>query len=162
MKVLKLLLFFGLLIILFLAVFFALRLVAYRDGKKCYCYGIKINNICLGIKSTCTGLLEPPDLLKQDSINCNNKENEETLTINFSECKNCRENVYVGFGSTTYEMYKSGDENYCIMRFGGEIENPNWKGDLNTTCTVPKNIGTKTFKINNYGVDFSSLAVYCK
>jgi len=165
MKIFKILAFFGLIAILFLAAFYASILVAYRDGKNCRCYGIEINNKCLGIQTICTGLAPP--ILDEESEykgpeNCNNKRDEDTLVINFAECKNCLENIYVAFGSTTYEMYKSQNDNYCIMRYGREIENPNWKGDLNTICTIPRNIGVKTFKIGNYGVDFSSLEAYCK
>jgi len=39
----------------------------------------------------------------KDSENCNNKKGEDMLTINFTECTRCREHIYVGFGSTTYE-----------------------------------------------------------
>ncbi|MBU0535124.1 MAG: hypothetical protein ABIJ82_03005 [Patescibacteria group bacterium] len=164
MKVPKVLKFSGLFIILFLVIFYASTLVAYRYGAKCHCYGFKTNGLCLGINTVCTGLGPALHVNFNNNMteNCNSQKDANTLTIDFAQCKNCEEIIYVGFGSTTYEMYKSQDDNYCTMQYGGEIENPNWKGDLNTTCTVPRNIGIKTFNITNYGVDFSSLAAYCK
>lgn len=165
MKVPKVLKFSGLFTILFLAVFYASILVAYRYGAKCHCYGIKINNKCLGINTPCTGGLAPVlhvSFNNNVTENCNSPKDADALTIDFAQCKNCKEIIYVGFGSTTYEVTNAQDTNYCVISYKGEIEQPNGNDNLNTTCTVPRNIGIKTFNITNYGVDFSSLAVYCK
>jgi len=85
-----------------------------------------------------------------------------TFSINFSKCESFRDTVSFGFGSTTYEITKSQVNNLCVMRYGTEIENPNWDGSLNITCNIPTNTGTKTFNITDQGIDFSSISSYCR
>lgn len=154
----------GLLIILFLIIIYASIFIAYWYGAKCHCYGFKTNNKCLGINTICAGLAPTldPTIDNDISEDCNSQKDGDLLSINFAECKSCQETIYVGFGSTTYKISKSQDGKNCIIKYGGEVENPNWDGNLNTICTVPNNIGTKAFSITNYGVDFSSLVPYCK
>ncbi len=84
----------------------------------------------------------------------------ETFTIDFSACPNGRKSVTVAFGSTTYEV--TGKKlSACEINYGGEVENPNWDGKLDTNCLVPISLGKIEFKTNQYGVDFSPIKNYC-
>ncbi|MFY9225819.1 MAG: hypothetical protein WAQ98_24285 [Blastocatellia bacterium] len=85
----------------------------------------------------------------------------KTIVINFSECKPDAKVVYVAFGSTTYEILSKQDNN-CLMNYGGEIENPEWDGFLNMSCSIPTELGKQEFKVTEAGVDFSPIAKYCK
>ncbi len=84
----------------------------------------------------------------------------ETFTIDFSACLAERKGVTVAFGSTTYEV--TGKKlDACEINYGGEVENPNWDGKLDTSCLVPISLGKIEFKTNQYGADFSPIKNYC-
>ena len=85
----------------------------------------------------------------------------KTIVINFSECKPDTKVIYVAFGSTTYEIL-SKQENNCLMNYGGEVENPNWDGFLNMSCSIPVELEKQEFKVTDAGVDFSPINKYCK
>lgn len=88
------------------------------------------------------------------------QEEMDSVFINFSICTVDERQIYVGFGSTTIAVYgKNG--NTCLMKYGGEIENPNWNGELPYTCNVPQTLGTISFPVNNYGVNFQTIDQYC-
>lgn len=84
------------------------------------------------------------------------------VVIDFESCApRERSTVYVDFGSTTYEIIGK-SESGCVMKYGGEVENPRWDGFLDKTCTVPFKLGTQRFRRTQVGVDFSTLEEYCK
>ena len=85
---------------------------------------------------------------------------QKFLEINFTECRTEQNRIYYAFGSTAYEM-KKGKEDTCIFRYGREVENPRWKGTLDTVCTVPSKTGRAKFKIENTYIDFSEIKEYC-
>ncbi|HMV78912.1 MAG TPA: hypothetical protein PL048_16780 [Leptospiraceae bacterium] len=82
------------------------------------------------------------------------------LELDFRECRSEKNRIYYAFGSTAYEM-KKGKEDTCIFRYGREVENPRWKGTLDTVCTVPSKTGRAKFKIENTYIDFSEIKKYC-
>jgi hypothetical protein len=85
----------------------------------------------------------------------------DTVEIDFGRCMPERRRIDVTYGSTTYEIVaKSG--NKCVMKYGGESENPNGDGSPNKTCVVPTSLGKQQFKKTEVGVDFSPLEPYCK
>ena len=97
-----------------------------------------------------------PDYFDSRSIQAE----KESVFINFSSCTPDEKQIYAGFGSTTIAIDgKSG--NTCTMRYGGEIENPNWNGELSYTCNVPQTLGKMSFPLNNYGVNFQTIQQYC-
>jgi hypothetical protein len=88
------------------------------------------------------------------------KDKENNIIINFETCTQDKKRKDVGFGSTTIAIIgKSGK--YCILRYGGEIENPNWDGELPVKCSVPQEYGEVEFTTNNYGIDFQPIEKYC-
>lgn len=91
----------------------------------------------------------------------NNLDEEKTIEINFNECQSDKKVIYVAFGSTTYEIVEKKGKN-CLINYGGEIENPNWDGFLDTTCSVPAKLGIKKFNVTQTGVDFLPIKKYCK
>src|SRR5258705_12811806 len=74
------------------------------------------------------------------SIGIAHAQKNASVAIDFKQCKPHRERVYVDFGSTTYEIVgpRAG---VCVMRYGGEIENPKWDGSLPITCKIPRKLG---------------------
>jgi len=87
-------------------------------------------------------------------------EAKENVSIDFEKCEPDTTKIYVAFGSTTIEVERK-REDYCILNYGGEIENPEWDGKLTTSCKVPLELKNQVFKKSNYGVDFSSIQQYC-
>src|SRR3989344_9026618 len=107
------------------------------------------------------------NLNKKEEINYNNiksdysatrtiKQDDELITIDFSQCTQDRVRIDVGFGSTTIVIGGKKGSN-CKVNYGGEIENPNWDGSLPVTCEIPVNIGKISFSKTNYGVNFSPI-----
>lgn len=82
------------------------------------------------------------------------------VEIDFAACEPKEERVYVPFGSTTYQIVGPTDEG-CLMRYGGEVENPSWDGFLDKTCVIPTTLGRQAFPKTSTSVDFSSLDPYC-
>lgn len=83
-----------------------------------------------------------------------------TLELNFLTCEPKQERVYVSLGSSAYQVQgKTGD--FCVLRYGGEVENPNWDGKLTTECQIPTSVGLRQFPVKELGVDFSSIRQYC-
>ena len=163
-KTVKIPLFICLVIILFYVFYYSLTFIAYKYGGRCQCYGIETSNTCYGIKTMCTGLAPNINKMGRDTVldSCDSVKNTDSITIDFKECKSCIEQVYVGFGSTTYVIINSQKTNYCEIKYGGEVENPNWDGALSSVCIIPKNLGNVAFEVTNYGVDFSPIRQYCK
>lgn len=89
------------------------------------------------------------------------QEEQKFLEIDFRECRSEKNRIYYAFGSTAYEI-KKGEEDTCIFRYGREVENPKWKGVLDTVCTVPSKSETVKFRIENTRIDFSEIKKYCK
>lgn len=84
----------------------------------------------------------------------------DDVEIDFESCVTQRLRIDVTFGSTTFEI-AGRTENGCLMKYGGEVENPNWDGFLDKTCIIPFNLGARRFKKTSTKVDFSSLEPYC-
>ncbi len=82
------------------------------------------------------------------------------VEIDFAACEPMQERVYVPFGSTTYQVVGPTDLG-CLMRYGGEAENPSWDGFLDKTCVVPATVGRRLFRKTHINVDFSALDAYC-
>ena len=84
------------------------------------------------------------------------------VMIDFERCTpSGRINIPVALGSTTYEVIGK-SRNGCVMKYGGEVENPSWDGFLDKTCVIPFSLGQRRFGQTQIGVDFSSLEPYCK
>ena len=82
------------------------------------------------------------------------------VKLNFSLCEKTEETFWVDFGSTVISV-EGVQRDKCALKFGGEVENPNWNGVLNHACLVPLTEGMKSFKIMNTKVDLSPIARYC-
>lgn len=85
---------------------------------------------------------------------------EDQVSIDFSKCTPDVRRFYVAFGSTTVEITGE-DSNYCLLNYGGEVENPEWNGKLTTSCKVPMSLGLQKFKEGQNGVDLSAIQKYC-
>ncbi len=99
-------------------------------------------------------------LKAEDMSNPTMQKNGNAIVINFSRCNAEKKRFDVAFGSTTIQIVGKSD-NLCVFKYGGEVENPNWDGKLDTTCEVPLSQGEATFKTTNEGIDFSSIKRYC-
>ena len=84
-----------------------------------------------------------------------------TLTIDFSQCAQKTERIYVTFGSTAYQV-AGAESDKCVIKFGGEVENPNFNPELTNTCKVPLSVGKQDFVIKDLGIDFSPIEKYCR
>lgn len=82
------------------------------------------------------------------------------VEIDFGSCVPHTERIGVAYGSTTYQIVGQ-NQKVCVMKCGGEIENPTWDGFLNWTCLVPVAEGVRFFKKTAERVDFSSIGRYC-
>jgi hypothetical protein len=99
--------------------------------------------------------------VQNDSISRCLDEVGDKVSMDFKNCKPCKDVKYVGFGSTHLELIGLLDGK-CQMNWGSETENPNWDGKLNNHCLIPSSMGTLEFNVTNYGVDFSSISKYCE
>ncbi len=88
------------------------------------------------------------------------QESGGSVLINFGNCAPDARRIDVAFGSTTIEVIGK-EGNYCLMNFGGEVENPNNGGRLTTKCKVPASLVTKEFNKGGQGVDTSLIGQYC-
>jgi len=80
--------------------------------------------------------------------------------IDFANCKPSIKTISFAMGSMTFHiMGKSNGE--CILRYGGEIENPHWDGYLDTLCAVSQKLGKATFKFNHMGFTMRKIKKYC-
>ena len=87
-------------------------------------------------------------------------ENGGLVRIDFGKCIPDKKRVDTSFGSTTYQIL--GDaSNGCLMKYGGEAENPDWNGFLSKTCHIPFSLGNMSFKRNDTGVDFTQIEKFC-
>jgi hypothetical protein len=84
----------------------------------------------------------------------------DDVEIDFESCVPRRSKIDVTFGSTTFEIVGR-TENGCLMKYGGEVENPDWDGFLDKACIIPFKLGTQRFKKTSIEVNFSSLESYC-
>ena len=64
------------------------------------------------------------------------------------------------FGSTAYQIVGQ-SQHGCVMLYGGEIENPNWDGQLDRICVIPVILRIQSFVTTAYGVQFSPIDGYC-
>jgi|GEM_PF-6105308 len=88
------------------------------------------------------------------------EEEEQPVRIDFARCDKTQETFFVAFGSTVISVEGiEGDS--CVLRYGEEVENPEWDFTLDTVCRVPRSLGIKTFYKGDQGVDMSSIAPYC-
>lgn len=99
--------------------------------------------------------------IQDDSITRCLEKIGDKVSIDFENCKQCKDVEYVGFGSTHLELIGMLNGK-CQMNWGGEIENPNWDGKLVNHCLIPSNLGKLEFDVSNYGVNFSSINKYCE
>jgi len=83
-----------------------------------------------------------------------------SVTINFRQCTADQRRIYVDFGSTFIQVIGE-QKDGCLLRYGGEVENPNWNGELPFICRVPQSLGSISFRKFDYGVDLSAIQQYC-
>lgn len=107
-------------------------------------------------KQTTTSVNVQPDFSSTRTL----QENNGKVAIDFTKCTTDRRRFDASFGSTTIEV-QGKNKNNCVLAYGGEVENPNWDGRLDTTCKVPINLGQKVFTKGQNGVDLSSIQQYC-
>jgi len=88
------------------------------------------------------------------------KKDGEIVYIDFEQCTEDLRRIDVAFGSTTIGVVGK-DNGNCILIYGGEVENPNWDGELKNKCSIPISLGKTTFKSGPYGVDLSTISQYC-
>ena len=83
MRVFKILLVLCLAIIFIYVSLYSLTFIAYKYGNKCQCYGIKTNNVCIGIRTTCTGLAPTFAKIGNGAImdTCDPVKNAENITV---------------------------------------------------------------------------------
>jgi hypothetical protein len=81
------------------------------------------------------------------------------LILNVSECQLGRDAVYFGLGHTEFLVLSKSD-NKCIFEHGTEIENPNWDGELDTSCSVPSTQNI-TLVAGDQGINFRPIEQYC-
>ena len=84
----------------------------------------------------------------------------DTIVIDFNTCQPTKARVWVDFGSTTYQIVGRTND-VCTMKYGNEIENPNWDGVLRNICRVPISLGKMDFTKTARGLDFSSIQKFC-
>jgi hypothetical protein len=89
------------------------------------------------------------------------KEMDDKVFVNFKQCTADRRTIFVSFGSTVIVIRGAEKNGSCSLKYGGEVENPKWNGDLPFDCTVPISLGSIAFPKTQYGVDFSSIQQYC-
>ena len=91
-----------------------------------------------------------------------NTDSNNEIVIDFEHCVTTRRiRIPVALGSTTYQIVGK-NKGGCMMRYGGEVENPQWDGFLDKTCIVPLSLGKQRFSKTQTGVNFYPLASYCK
>ena len=83
-----------------------------------------------------------------------------TVIIDFSQCLQASEKIYVPTGNFAYEI-TGANNGKCILRFGGKVQDTTLDEALTTTCKVPLGEGIKEFTVQEYGIDFTSLSAYC-
>lgn len=112
-------------------------------------------------KNIATATPEPSTSVQSDdSPDRSLQDNGAEITVNFATCTPDKRTFGVSFGSTVIEV-RSKDGDMCTIAYGGEVENPEWDGQLGTTCKVPTSLGVKTFSRTNYAVDLSAIDEYC-
>ncbi len=85
-----------------------------------------------------------------------------TVSIDFLECAPAKERVYITYGSFAYEVVGKNSQGDCVVRYGGEVENPNLGEELATYCQIPESVGKMSFVVKDLGPDFSVISEYCK
>lgn len=85
---------------------------------------------------------------------------DDAVLIDFASCAPGMRRFDVAFGSTTIQI-KGKEKDACVILYGGEVENPNWDGKLDTTCKVPVSLGQATFAKGSAGIDLSVIDEYC-
>ena len=104
--------------------------------------------------------VEDSYLKAEDMSNPTMQKNGNEIVINFSLCKPEKKRFDVAFGSTTIQILGITDK-VCQLKYGGEVENPNWDGKLDTVCEVPTYLGVVGFQTNTTSIDFSAIKQYC-
>ncbi len=118
-----------------------------------------------GSKSV-TSSIPPASVSDSPSVKADNLENRtigeqgSKITVNFGQCLPDRRRIDTAFGSTTI-MISGKSNDFCVLAYGGEVENPNWNGSLPFKCSVPASMGTAEFVKGTNGVDLGAIGKYC-
>jgi hypothetical protein len=83
------------------------------------------------------------------------------VVLDFGQCQPGRARIDVAFGSVTFEL-KGRSGQFCLLDYGGEVEDPRWDGKLTTTCRVPTSLGKRQFPSHDEGVDLRQIESYCR
>lgn len=86
--------------------------------------------------------------------------NATLVIFDFANCSKGSDIVSFGMGSTSF-AFEGNKQNMCVFYYGTEIENPNWDGTLPFKCTVPVDLGKKTYSVGNFGISMNELDAYC-
>ncbi|MEK7595653.1 MAG: hypothetical protein AAB443_03675 [Patescibacteria group bacterium] len=86
---------------------------------------------------------------------------DRTVVIDFQQCLTTSEKIYIPTGNFAYEIAGFEGER-CVLRFGGKVQDYTLNESLTTTCKIPIGLGPQEFKVKEYGIDFSSIFLYCK
>lgn len=81
------------------------------------------------------------------------------VKLNVSTCLEGRDAVYFGLGHTEF-LVEGLKDSMCVFKYGTEIENPNWDGELGTTCRVPV-LTVVSLTVGDDGINFSPITQYC-
>jgi hypothetical protein len=81
------------------------------------------------------------------------------LILDVSTCQKGRDSASFAMGHTEFlvEGTKNGT---CVFRYGTEIENPDWNGELTTKCAVPITEVPK-LTVNNSAINFGPISSHC-
>lgn len=89
-------------------------------------------------------------------------EDSRGVTVDFGQCVADQKRIFVPFGSTVIDVVGPQGGDICLIKYGGEVENPNWDGQLPFSCSVPRSLGAINFLKGQIGVDMSPIQKYCK
>ena len=88
-------------------------------------------------------------------------DSEEAIFVNFEECNPGIRRIDVPFGSTTIKIVRK-EKAYCLIEYGGEVENPAWSGFLDKKCKIPLTLGKVSFRKEELGVDLAPIEKFCQ
>lgn len=104
----------------------------------------------------------------------NSSSGDSQIVIDFETCMPCKSVEYFELGSLHYRI-EGKSENVCKLRYGMEVENPNWNGQLDNYCEVPISTGLSMFEENEselsetgsvistgIGYNFEKIKEYCE
>ncbi len=64
----------------------------------------------------------------------------QAVIIDFGKCQVGWKRIWLPQGSITFAFWGASN-GICTMKYGGEIENPQWDRRLPMTCKVPQSLG---------------------